>query len=133
MIVYDRSLRYGGQSIPYLITTYADSESRILTLGHPHKHCRTSLLHELGLGKSICSASQTKSLSLLHNSRVYVTSYGTSVMKSQLPSEFFSSTRLRLFPYQILGPVGYGPLKYLYIFNSSLELLLFHIPTLHLL
>ena len=36
-----------------IITTYADSESRILTLGHPHKHCRTSLLHELGSGNPL--------------------------------------------------------------------------------
>ena len=62
----------------WTITTYADSESRILTLGHTHKHCRTSLLHDLHSGKSVCPASQTKPLSFLHNSRVYVTSYGTS-------------------------------------------------------
>ena len=54
----------------WIITTYADSESRFLTLGHPHKHCITSLLHELGSGKSIGSTSQKKSLSFLHNSQV---------------------------------------------------------------
>ena len=54
----------------WIITTYTDSESCILTLGHPHKHCRTSLLLEPGSGKSLVSASHTKSLSFLHNSQV---------------------------------------------------------------
>ena len=79
----------------WIITTYADSESRILTLGHPHKHCRTSLLHELGSGKSIYSTSQTKRLSFLHNSRVYVTSW-TSPDEITSSSRILPSTRLCL-------------------------------------
>ena len=35
------------------------SESRILTLGHPHKHCRISLVDEPSSDNSIDSASQT--------------------------------------------------------------------------
>ena len=35
------------------------SESRILTLGHPHKHCRISLVDEPSSEKSIDSAGQT--------------------------------------------------------------------------
>ena len=35
------------------------SESRILTLGHPHKHCRISLVDEPSSDKSMDSASQT--------------------------------------------------------------------------
>ena len=35
------------------------SESRILTLGNPHKHCRISLVDEPSSDKSIDSASQT--------------------------------------------------------------------------
>ena len=35
------------------------SESRILTLGHPHKHCRISLVHERSSDKSNDSASWT--------------------------------------------------------------------------
>ena len=42
-----------------IITLYMVSESRILTLGLPHKHCRISLVDELGSDKSIDSASQT--------------------------------------------------------------------------
>ena len=35
------------------------SESRILTLSHPHRHCRISLVDELSSDKSMDSASQT--------------------------------------------------------------------------
>ena len=54
----------------WIISTYADSESCFLTLGNPHKHCRTSLLHKSGLSKSLGFASHTKSLSFRHNSQV---------------------------------------------------------------
>ena len=53
------------------------SESRILTLGHPHQHCKISLVGEPSLDKSMDSASQTNIYRFFTTLRFYVTSYET--------------------------------------------------------
>ena len=50
-------------------------KSRILTLGHPHKHCRISLVNELGSDTSIDSASQTNIYRSFTTLRFCVNSY----------------------------------------------------------
>ena len=51
------------------------SESRILTLGHPHKHCRISLVDEPSSDKSMDSASQTNIYRFFTTLRFCVNSY----------------------------------------------------------
>ena len=51
------------------------SESRILTLGHPHKHCRISLVDEPSSDKSMDSASQTNIYRSFTTLRFCVNSY----------------------------------------------------------
>ena len=65
------------------------SESRILTLGHPHKHCRISLVDELSLDKSIDSTSQTNIYGSFTTLRFCVTPIRSSVDKVVTSSRVF--------------------------------------------
>ena len=72
------------------------SESRILTLGHPHKHCRISLVNELGSDKSIDSASQTNLYRSFPTLRFCVTPIRSFVDKIVTSSKVFPSARMCL-------------------------------------
>ena len=85
------------------------SESHLLTLGHPHKHCRISLVDELGSNKSIDSASQTNIYHSFTSLRFCVTPIRSFVDKVVTSSRFFSFSKSVLASWQVLGPVGYGP------------------------
>ena len=80
------------------------------------------------------SASQTKQLSFHHNPLVLRNLLGNSYdfigRHFMAPSEFFPQQDCACSSVNP-GPVGYGPLQHWYSFNSSLELQLVHIPTLH--
>ena len=89
------------------------SESRILTLGHPHKHCRISLVDELSSDKSIDSASQTNIYRSFTTLRFCVTPIRSSVSKVVISSQGFSFSKSVLASWQVLGPVGYGPSHHL--------------------
>ena len=68
----------------------------ILTLGHPRKHCRISLVDELGSDKSMDSASQTNIYRSFRTLRFCVTPIKSSVGKVVLSSRVFPSTRMCL-------------------------------------
>ena len=72
------------------------SESRILTLGHPHKHCRISLVNELGSDKSIDSASQTNLYRFFTTLRFCVTPMELSADKVVSSSRVLPSARMCL-------------------------------------
>ena len=72
-------------------------KSRILTLGHPHKHCRISLVHELHSKWSIDSASQTNIYRSFTTLRFCVTPNRSSIDKIVTSSRvFFPSARVCL-------------------------------------
>ena len=79
-----------------IITLYTVSESRILTLGHPHKHCRISLVDEPSSDKSIDSASQTTIYRSFTTLRFCINSYKSSVDKGISTSRVFPSARICL-------------------------------------
>ena len=84
------------------------SESRILTLGHPHKHCRISLVDEPSSEKSIDSAGQTNIYRSLTTLWFCVNSYRiVGWSNHSLFPKFLSpvGTWSLLIP----GPVGYEP------------------------
>ena len=72
------------------------SESRILTLGHPHKHCRISLVHELRSEQSIDSGSQTNIYRSFTTLRFCVTPIRLSVDKGISSSRVLPSARMCL-------------------------------------
>ena len=72
------------------------SESRILTLGHPHKHCRISLVDEPSSDKSMDSASQTNIYRSFTTLRFCVTPIRSSVDKVITSSRVFPSARVCL-------------------------------------
>ena len=72
------------------------SESRILTLGHPHKHCRISLVDEPSSDKSMDSASQTNIYRSFTTLRFCVTPIRSSVDKIVTSSRVFPSARVCL-------------------------------------
>ena len=72
------------------------SKSRILTLGHPHKHCRISLVDELSSDKSIDSASQTNIYRSFTTLRFCVTPIKSLVGKVVISSRVFPSARVCL-------------------------------------
>ena len=65
------------------------SESRILTLGHPHKHCRISRVDELSSDKSMDSASQTNIYRSFTTLRFCITPIRSSIDKIVTSSRFF--------------------------------------------
>ena len=67
------------------------NESRILTLGHPHKHCRMSLVDELSSDKSMDSTSQTNIYRFFTSLRFCVTPIRSSVDKVVTSSRVFPS------------------------------------------
>ena len=72
------------------------SESRILTLGHPHKHCRISLVDEPSSDKSIDYASKTNIYHFFTTLRFCVTPIKSPVDKIVTSSRVFSSARVCL-------------------------------------
>jgi len=72
------------------------SESRILTLGQPHKHCRISLVDEPSSDKSMDSASQTNIYHSFTTLRFCVTPIKSSVDKIVTSSRVFPSARMCL-------------------------------------
>lgn len=89
------------------------SESRILTLGHPHKHCRISLVDEPSSDKSIDSASQTNIYRSFTTLRFCVKSYKIICRQRYIHFQGFSFSKNVLASWQVLGPVGYGPSHHL--------------------
>ena len=89
------------------------SESRILTLGHPHKHCRISLVDEPSSDKSIDSASQTNIYRSFTTLRFCVNSYKIVCRQRYIHFQGFSFSKNVLASWQVLGPVGYGPSHHL--------------------
>ncbi len=71
------------------------SESRILTLGHPRKHCRISLVDELSLDNSMDSASQTNIYCSFTTLRFCVTPIRSSADKCNF-FQGFPSARMHL-------------------------------------
>ena len=69
------------------------SESRMLTLGHPHKHCRISLVNEPGSDKSIDSASQTNIYRSFTTLRFCVTPIKLSADKRRIFLQGFSLSK----------------------------------------
>ena len=72
------------------------SESRILTLGQPHKHCRISLVDEPSSDKSIDSASQTTIYRSFTTLRFCVTPIRSSADKIVTSSRVFPLVRVCL-------------------------------------
>ena len=72
------------------------SESRILTLGHPHKHCRICLVDELSSDKSMDSTSQTNIYCSFTILRFCVTPIRSFVDKFVTSSGVFPSARMCL-------------------------------------
>ena len=89
------------------------SESRILTLGHPHKHCRISIVDEPSSVKSINSASQTNIYRSFTTLRFCVTPIKSSADKRRIFLQGFSFSKNVLASWQVLGPMGYGPSHHL--------------------
>ena len=89
------------------------SESHILTLGHPHKHCRISLVDEPSSDKSIDSASQTNIYRSFTTLRFCVNSYKIVSCQNCNFFQGFSFSKSVLASWQVLGPVGYGPSHHL--------------------
>ena len=88
-----------GISLPFI----RFSESRILTLGHPHKHCRISLVDELGSDKSIDSASQTNIYRSFSTLRFCVNTYKIVSGQSRNLFQGFSFSKSVLASWQVLG------------------------------
>ena len=95
------------------------SESRILTLGHSHKHCRISLVDERSSDIFMDSASQTNIYRSFTTLRFCVTPIKSSVIKRRIFLQGFSFSKNVLASWQVLGPVGYGPSHHLQTLNSS--------------
>ena len=72
------------------------SESRILTLGHPHKHCRISLVDEPSSDKSIDSASQTTIYRSFTTLRFCITPIRSSIGKGISSSRVLPSASMCL-------------------------------------
>ena len=72
------------------------SESRILTLGHPHKHCRIPLVDEPSSDKFIDSVSQTNIYRSFTTLRFCVTPIRSSVDKIVTSFRVFPSARMCL-------------------------------------
>ena len=89
------------------------SESRILTLGHPNKHWRISLVDEPSSDKSMDSASQTNIYRSFPTLRFCVTPIRSSVDKNHNFFQGFSFSKSVLASWQVLGHVGYGPSHHL--------------------
>ena len=83
------------------------SGSRILTLGHPHKHCRISLVDELSSDKSMDSASQTNIYRSFTTLRFCITLIKLSADKHRIFLQGSSFNKSMLASWQLLGPVGY--------------------------
>ena len=89
------------------------SESRILTLDHPHKHCRISLVNELSSENSMDSVSQTNIYRSFTTLRFCVTPIKLSADKRRIFLQGSSFSKDVLASWQFLGPVGYGPSHHL--------------------
>ena len=91
-----KSAWWSIHSAPKSLACIWFSESRILTLGHPHNHCRISLDDELSLDKSMDSASQTNIYRSYTTLRFCVTPIKSSVGKVIISSRVFPSARMCL-------------------------------------
>ena len=89
------------------------SESRILTLSHPHKHCRISLDDEPSSEKSIDSAGQTNIYRSFTTLRFCVNSYKIVCRQRYIHFQGFSFSKSVLASWQVLEPMGYGPSHHL--------------------
>ena len=89
------------------------SKSRILTLGHPHKHCRISFVDECSSHKSIDSASQTTIYRSFTTLRFCVIPIRSSIDKRRIFLRGSSFSKNVLASWQVLGHVGYGPSHHL--------------------
>ena len=108
------------------------SESHILTLGHPHKHCRISLVDEPSLDKSMDSASQTNIYHSFPTLRFCVTPKNVGWLTQSFLPKYLPSARVCLLLINSWA-CGLWPTSTLVKFNSSFRGLSLRIPTLHLL